>query len=65
MDKEMLAEEIKTHFAELKPLPETLHRQARKLGRNEVFFSVRQFGVGWSRLEPTPNYEMDGDKTEN
>jgi predicted AAA+ superfamily ATPase len=31
MDKEMLAEEIKNHFAELKPLPEILHRQALDL----------------------------------
>jgi predicted AAA+ superfamily ATPase len=31
MDKEMLAEEIKNHFVELQPLPETLHRQALDL----------------------------------
>jgi predicted AAA+ superfamily ATPase len=31
IDKEMLAEEIKNHFAELKPLPEILHQQALDL----------------------------------
>jgi predicted AAA+ superfamily ATPase len=31
MNREMLAEEIKTHFAELKPMPEILHKQALEL----------------------------------
>ena len=31
MDKQMLAEEIKTHFSELKPMAEILHKQALEL----------------------------------
>ena len=31
MDKDLLIEEIKTHFAELKPMPEILHKQALEL----------------------------------
>jgi len=31
MDKEILADEIKTHFAELQPMPEILHKQALEL----------------------------------
>lgn len=31
MERELLAEEIKAHFADLKPMPEPLHRQALEL----------------------------------